>query len=65
MVITISRPFASQKLLEAVIEIIDDADSSVSAVNLETGAGFQDRQVPVSIKPHLPSFYCPIGQIPN
>lgn len=65
MVIIISRSFASQKVLEAVTEIIDDTDSSVSAVNIETGAGFQDCKVPVFIKTHLPSFYCSIEQIPN
>lgn len=34
----ISRSFTSQKVLEAMIEIIDDTDSSVSAVKIETGA---------------------------
>lgn len=63
MVIIISRSFTSQKVLEAMVEIIDDTDSSASAVNIETRAGFQDCKVPVFIKTHLPSFYCSVEQI--
>lgn len=56
MVIIISRSFASQKVQEAAIEIIDRTDSSVSAVSIETGAGFQDCNVPVSSRSISPHF---------
>lgn len=41
MVIIISRSLASQKMLEAVIQVFGDTDRSVLAVNIGTEAGIQ------------------------
>lgn len=42
MVIIISISFASQKMLDAAVEVLADADSSVLTVNIGTEAGIQD-----------------------
>lgn len=46
MVIIISRSFASQKMLEAVTEVLGDTDSSVLAVNIGAEGGVQDGKGP-------------------
>jgi len=61
MVIIISTSFASQKMMEAVIEVLGDTDSSVLAVSIGTEAEIQDWKGPCFQVPSPLIFYnCPL-----